>query len=164
MRNPVKGGEWKNKGAEIAIAELNDAVSLENAFKNTSGVFVMTPPLHDSDDPLGDHNQMLDALVTAIKKAKSKKVIYLFFNWGAPKKRHRSYQKKLRHGTGAAKVGYSNGRHSQRCSLSVYGQFLKEVVCLARQKKRQAGQLFKSGGIIDTYGVSTDDIGKLVQP
>jgi NAD(P)H dehydrogenase (quinone) len=77
LRNPAKGGEWKNKSTEVAIAELHDAVSLENAFKNTSGVFVMTPPLHDSDDPLGDHNQMLDALVTAIKKAKPGKIVYL---------------------------------------------------------------------------------------
>ncbi|WP_426670087.1 NmrA family NAD(P)-binding protein [Mucilaginibacter sp. McL0603] len=77
LRNPVKGGEWKNKGTEVAIAELHDAVSLENAFKDTSGVFVMTPPLFDSNDPLGDHNRMLDALVTAIKKAKPQKVVYL---------------------------------------------------------------------------------------
>jgi NAD(P)H dehydrogenase (quinone) len=77
LRNPVKGGEWKNKGTEVAIAELHDPVSLENAFKKTSGVFVMTPPLHDSNDPLGDHNRMLDALVTAIKKAKPGKVVYL---------------------------------------------------------------------------------------
>jgi uncharacterized protein YbjT (DUF2867 family) len=77
LRNPVKGGEWKNKGTEVAIAELHDAVSLENAFKNTSGVFVMTPPLFDSNDPLSDHDRMLDALVTAIKKAKPEKVVYL---------------------------------------------------------------------------------------
>jgi NAD(P)H dehydrogenase (quinone) len=77
LRNAVKGGEWKNKDTEVAIAELHDAVSLENAFKNTSGVFVMTPPLFDSDDPLSDHNRMLDALVAAIKKAKPEKVVYL---------------------------------------------------------------------------------------
>jgi NAD(P)H dehydrogenase (quinone) len=77
LRNAVKGGEWKNKGTEVAIAELHDAVSLENAFKNTSGAFVMTPPLFDSDDPLSDHNRMLDALVAAIKKAKPEKVVYL---------------------------------------------------------------------------------------
>ena len=77
LRNPVKGGEWKNKGTEVAIAELHDAASLENAFKNTSGVFVMTPPLFDSNDPLNDHNRMLDALVTAIKRAKPEKVVYL---------------------------------------------------------------------------------------
>jgi NAD(P)H dehydrogenase (quinone) len=77
LRNPVKGGEWKNKGTDVAIAELHDAVSLKNAFKNTSGVFVMTPPLFDSNDPLSDHNRMLDALVIAIKKAKPEKVVYL---------------------------------------------------------------------------------------
>jgi len=42
LRNPVKGGEWKNKGAEVAVAELHDAASLENAFKNTKAIFVMT--------------------------------------------------------------------------------------------------------------------------
>lgn len=77
LRNPVKGGEWKTKGAEVAIAELHDAVSLENAFKNAKGIFVMTPPLLDSNDPLSDHNQMLDALVSAITKAKPEKIVYL---------------------------------------------------------------------------------------
>jgi NAD(P)H dehydrogenase (quinone) len=77
LRNPVKGEEWKSKGAEVAIAELHHAVSLENAFKNTSGVFVMTPPMFDSNQPLSDHNQMLDALVTAIRKAKPAKLVYL---------------------------------------------------------------------------------------
>lgn len=77
LRNLAKRGEWENKGAEVAIAELHDAASLETAFSNADGVFVMTPPLFDSNDPMTDHNQMLDALVTAIEKAKPGKVVYL---------------------------------------------------------------------------------------
>jgi len=77
VRDPAKGAEWKNSGAEVAIAELHDANALQAAFHNTAGVFVMTPPLFDSIDPAKDHNRMLHALVTAINKAKPKKVVYL---------------------------------------------------------------------------------------
>jgi NAD(P)H dehydrogenase (quinone) len=73
----LKGEEWKNKGVEVSVAELHDAASLEKAFKNTKGIFVMTPPLFDSNDPLSDHDQMLDALVSAITKSKPEKVVYL---------------------------------------------------------------------------------------
>jgi len=59
VRDPAKGAEWKNSGAEVAIAELHDANALQAAFHNT------------------DHNRMLHALVTAINKAKPKKVVYL---------------------------------------------------------------------------------------
>jgi len=95
LRNAAKGEEWKNKGAEVAMAELHDMLSLENAFRNTSGIFVMTPPMFDSNDPLADHNRMLEALATAIKKAKPEKVVYLS-----------SVGAHLENGTGAIKKLY----------------------------------------------------------
>jgi NAD(P)H dehydrogenase (quinone) len=156
LRNPVKGREWKNKGAEIAIAELNDAVSLENAFKNTSGVFVMTPPLSDANDPLNDHNQMLDALVTAIKNAKPEKVVYLS-----------SIGAHLKNGTGAIRKNYDMEQALQRLDIPTAGiraawfmdNFKGSIAC-AKESGRLAS--FLNPVELAIPMVSTNDIGKLV--
>jgi NAD(P)H dehydrogenase (quinone) len=77
IRNRAKAQEWLDKGAEVAIAELHDAVALAEAFKGTEGVFVMTPPLLDSANPMADHDLMLAAISEAIEVAQPKKVVYL---------------------------------------------------------------------------------------
>jgi len=155
LRNPVKGGEWKNKGAEIAIAELHDSVSLENAFKNTLGVFVMTPPLFDSNDPLKDHNQMLDALVTAIKKAKPEKVVYLS-----------SVGAHLENGTGAIRKLYDMEQALQTLDIPTAGiraaWFMENFqgnIAYAKESGKLAS--FLNPLDLSIPMVSTNDIGKL---
>ena len=155
LRNPVKGGEWKTKGAEIAIAELHDAVSLENALKNTSGVFVMTPPLFDSNDPLSDHNQMLDALVSAIKKAKPEKIVYLS-----------SVGAHLESGTGAIRKLYDMEQAFQTLDLPTAGiraawfmENFQGSIAYAKETGKLPGFLNPLDLAIPM--VSTSDIGKL---
>lgn len=77
LRNEAKAKEWQDNGATVAFAELTDALALENAFAGTEGVFIMTPPLGHSTNPMADHDKMLQAISTAIEKAKPKKVVYL---------------------------------------------------------------------------------------
>jgi len=77
VRNPAKGVEWQEKGAVVALAELHDALALEKAFSGADGVFIMTPPLFDSENPLKDHDLMLQALCAALIKAQPKKIVYL---------------------------------------------------------------------------------------
>jgi NAD(P)H dehydrogenase (quinone) len=67
IRDSAKAEIWKEKGAAVAIADLND----------TEGIFVMTPPLWHSNDPMGEHNKMLTALTAAIEKARPIKIVYL---------------------------------------------------------------------------------------
>jgi NAD(P)H dehydrogenase (quinone) len=155
LRNPVKGGEWKTKGAEIAIAELHDAVSLENAFKNTSGVFVMTPPLFDSNDPLSDHNQMLDALVSAIKKAKPQKIVYLS-----------SVGAHLGNGTGAIRKLYDMEQALQTLEIPTAGiraAWFMENFQGSIAYAKESGKLLSFLNPVDLSipMVSTNDIGKL---
>jgi len=77
VRNPAKGIEWQEKGAIVALAEFHDAFALEKAFSGANGIFIMTPPLFDSEDPLKDHDLMLQALCAALIKAQPKKIVYL---------------------------------------------------------------------------------------
>jgi NAD(P)H dehydrogenase (quinone) len=155
LRNPAKGWEWKNKGAELAIAELHDAVSLENAFKNTKGIFVMTPPLSDSNTPLSDHNQMLEALVSAITKAKPEKIVYLS-----------SVGAHLENGTGAIRKLYDMEQALQMLDIPTAGiraaWFMENFQgSIAYAKENGKLPSFLNPPELSIPMVSANDIGKL---
>src|SRR5271154_6410380 len=44
VRNPEKAARWKDRGAEIAVADTDDPNALASAFEGADGVFVMVPP------------------------------------------------------------------------------------------------------------------------
>ena len=77
VRNNQKEKEWENRGAETAFALLTDSDALGKAFEGASGIFIMTPPLLNSDSPMREHNEMLAALKSAIEKSKPDKIVYL---------------------------------------------------------------------------------------
>ena len=49
VRDASKGIPWAEKGCEIAIASISDAMGLTKAFSGTEGVFLMTPPDFDPE-------------------------------------------------------------------------------------------------------------------
>ncbi|HMI61256.1 MAG TPA: NAD(P)H-binding protein, partial [Puia sp.] len=77
LRNPAKAEQWRALGADVAIAGLQDVQALEAAFRNAEGLFVMTPPLLDSPDPIAEHDKMLSALSTAITRTGPEKLVFL---------------------------------------------------------------------------------------
>ncbi|MGO9837418.1 MAG: hypothetical protein ACLP1X_24780 [Polyangiaceae bacterium] len=44
MREPSQGAPWTARGAEVAIADLEDAHSLARALSGASGAYLLTPP------------------------------------------------------------------------------------------------------------------------
>ena len=44
IRNPEKAARWGDRGAEIAVADVDDPNALASAFEGTDGVFLMIPP------------------------------------------------------------------------------------------------------------------------
>ena len=77
LRNSEKTCEWEQKGATVALANLNDAASLTAAFTGAEGIFVLCPPLFNSDDPIAYNQMLINELLIAIEKAKPKKIVYL---------------------------------------------------------------------------------------
>lgn len=77
VRNPAKAAGWASRGVEIAVAELHDADALTKAFTGMDAVFVMTPPMFGSTDPINEHLDMLKALKSAIIGSGVKKIVYL---------------------------------------------------------------------------------------
>lgn len=53
VRNAEAAAAWKEKGAEAAIATLEDAGALEAAFRGATGVYFLVPPDVRSEDYVG---------------------------------------------------------------------------------------------------------------
>jgi NAD(P)H dehydrogenase (quinone) len=77
VRDAEKGKPWAAKGCEVAIASSNNAAALTQAFSNTTGVFLMTPPNFDPSPGFPESIEIVEAVTDAIERAKPGKVVFL---------------------------------------------------------------------------------------
>jgi len=77
VRSADKGAEWAQQGCEIAVADLNDAISLQNALQGTTGVFVMIPPVYSPSEGFTETHRVVQALYTALEQVKPGKIVCL---------------------------------------------------------------------------------------
>jgi uncharacterized protein YbjT (DUF2867 family) len=69
VHNDAKGREWKTRGAEVAIADVEDRVALERVLGGAEGVYVLLPPALTSNQVRVDNNRRAHNLATAIDSA-----------------------------------------------------------------------------------------------
>jgi uncharacterized protein YbjT (DUF2867 family) len=72
------------EGAEIAIADLGDALALARAFKGAESAYVMIPPHPTSNNYRADQERTSDAIAAAVQNAGVKNVVSLS-SFGADK-------------------------------------------------------------------------------
>jgi NAD(P)H dehydrogenase (quinone) len=77
VRDAAKGVAWKERGCEVALAEMNDAPALTAAFTRVNGVFVLIPSNFDPMPGFPEVRAIITALTTAIEAAKPPKVVCL---------------------------------------------------------------------------------------
>jgi NAD(P)H dehydrogenase (quinone) len=77
VRDAAKGAAWKERGCEVALADMNDARALTAAFTGASGVFVLIPSNFDPTPGFPEARAIITALTTAIEAAKPPKVVCL---------------------------------------------------------------------------------------
>jgi len=77
VRDKSKGVSWANRGCEVAIADIYDAVALTRAFKDTEGVFILIPPVFDPKPGFPEAQAVASALKSALAAARPGKVVYL---------------------------------------------------------------------------------------
>lgn len=77
LRDPSKAQPWRDRGAEIAIADLTDPDALTEAFAGVDGVYVMTPPYTASEDMFGENSRAIANLKRAIIASATPKVVFL---------------------------------------------------------------------------------------
>jgi uncharacterized protein YbjT (DUF2867 family) len=77
VRDAAKGAAWKERGCEVAFAEMNDAPALTAAFARVHGAFVLLPSNFDPMPGFPEVRAIITALTTAIEAAKPPKIVCL---------------------------------------------------------------------------------------
>ena len=77
VRNPEKAARWKDRGAEIAVADGDDPNALASAFKGADGVFLMVPPNFAPAPGFPETRKALASYHAALANALPKKAVYL---------------------------------------------------------------------------------------
>ena len=77
LRDAKKGPPWAVRGCQVALADMNDAASLADAFSGTEGVFVMLPPIFDPSPGFPEARAIVAALRSALERARPNKVVCL---------------------------------------------------------------------------------------
>ena len=70
VRDAAKGVAWKERGCQVALADMNDAPALTAAFTYVNGVFVLIPPIFDPTPGFPEARAIIAAVTTAIEAAK----------------------------------------------------------------------------------------------
>ena len=77
VRSAEKGAAWKAKGAEIAVASLDDVSALTKAFEGAKGVYLLVPPNYGAAAWLADQRARMDRAAEAVKKSGISHVVFL---------------------------------------------------------------------------------------
>lgn len=77
VRDATKGVAWKERGCQVALADMNDAPALAAALTRVNGVFVLIPPIFDPTPGFPEVRAIIAAVTTAIETAKPPKVVCL---------------------------------------------------------------------------------------
>src|ERR1041384_282546 len=76
VRDAAKGEEWKKRGAEVAIADLNDAPALAKALQGVEGAYLLVPPSY-TDDYRAAQDAISNALAEALQTTPVPHVVLL---------------------------------------------------------------------------------------
>src|ERR1700726_3583358 len=70
IRDQAKAAEWKARGCDIALAEMDDSVGLASAFKGAEGVFILPPSEFDPEPDFPEAERVIKAISTALAIAR----------------------------------------------------------------------------------------------
>lgn len=77
VRSAEKGAGWKAKGAEVAVASLDDVSALTKAFEGANGVYLLVPPNYGAEAWLADQRARMDRAAEAVQKSGIEHVVFL---------------------------------------------------------------------------------------
>ena len=77
VRDAKKGAAWAARGCEVTLADMTDAHALASAFEGAQGVFILPPPEFDPAPDFPEARAVIDAVVSAIARAKPRRIVCL---------------------------------------------------------------------------------------
>lgn len=77
VRSREKAAELEKRGAEIAVADLQDADALTKALKGATVLYLMNPPNYQSEDQFAELEKVIAAFQTATENSSLEKIVAL---------------------------------------------------------------------------------------
>ncbi len=77
LRDAAKGRAWKEAGADVSIADVEDGAALERAFSGAEGAYVLLPPNFGSSQVRVDNNRRASTIAAAVEAAGVPHVVML---------------------------------------------------------------------------------------
>jgi uncharacterized protein YbjT (DUF2867 family) len=77
VHSAAKGEAWKAKGADVAVADVEDRVALERALMGAEGAYVLLPPIFTSSQVRADNDRRAKNVAAAIAAAAVGHVVML---------------------------------------------------------------------------------------
>jgi uncharacterized protein YbjT (DUF2867 family) len=77
VRSADKGTAWKAKGADVAVASLDDVSALTKAVEGATGIYLMVPPNYGAGAWLSDQQARMDRAAEVVKKSGVTHIVYL---------------------------------------------------------------------------------------
>ncbi|PZQ62572.1 MAG: NmrA family transcriptional regulator, partial [Variovorax paradoxus] len=77
VRDAARAAPWTDRGADVAVAGLDDAQALSSAFADTQGVFVMLPANFDPAPGFPEARGLIGAIAQALAQARPPRVVAL---------------------------------------------------------------------------------------
>jgi uncharacterized protein YbjT (DUF2867 family) len=77
VRDAAKGELWRARGADVAVASLDDALSLGRALEGATGAYLLSPQDPASADPISDGWRIGDAMARAVETRHVPHLVFL---------------------------------------------------------------------------------------
>ncbi len=77
LRDAAKGQAWKEAGAHVSIADVEDGAALKRAFSGAEGAYVLLPPNFSSSQVRVDNSRRASATAAAVEAAGVPHVVML---------------------------------------------------------------------------------------
>jgi len=77
VRDAAKGKTFAERGAETAIAEIDDTLALARAFEGAEAVFILLPPLFDPSPGYPESHRSIASIRDALLAARPDRVVVL---------------------------------------------------------------------------------------
>lgn len=77
VRSVEKGAAWKAKGAEVAVASLEDVPAMTKALAGAAGVYLLVPPNYGATAWLAEQRQRMDQAAEAVQASGVSHVVFL---------------------------------------------------------------------------------------
>jgi uncharacterized protein YbjT (DUF2867 family) len=77
VRSAEKGATWKARGAEVAVASLEDVPAMIKALEGATGFYLLVPPNYGATAWLAEQRQRMDQAAQAVKASGVAHVVFL---------------------------------------------------------------------------------------